>query len=163
MGQNPSSVDRSVCNCAALRKASRRMSQFYDAVLAPSGIKGTQFAILSQIDRRRREPISIRDLAEALVLDPSTLGQNLRPLERDELIALETDPADGRRRCVVLTQKGRSAFARALPLWRIAQARFEDTFGAAAAADLRAALLRIASDPTLGAGLGSEGVLETNS
>ena len=40
------------CNCTAMRKASRRVSQMYDAALAPAGLKATQFAILSEIDRR---------------------------------------------------------------------------------------------------------------
>jgi DNA-binding MarR family transcriptional regulator len=161
MELGPTLLDRSMCNFSALRKASRRMSQFYDSVLAPSGLKATQYAILNQIDRREGEPTTIRDLAEALVLDQSTLGQNLRPLERDGLISLELDPADGRRRRVVLTEKGRSAFSSAQPLWRAAQARFEDSFGAREAADLRAALLKIASDQSLS--LVAEGVLETKS
>jgi len=39
------------CNCTALRKASRRISQLYDAALAPSGLKITQRAILAQVAR----------------------------------------------------------------------------------------------------------------
>jgi DNA-binding MarR family transcriptional regulator len=156
-------LDRSLCNSSALRKASRRMSQFYDSVLAPSGLKATQFAILNQIDRRQGEPTMIRDLAEALVLDQSTLGQNLRPLERDGLISLGLDPTDGRRRRVTLTANGRLAFEAARPLWQAAQARFENSFGAQEAAELRATLLKIASDQSLGAGLVAEGALEIQS
>jgi DNA-binding MarR family transcriptional regulator len=134
------------------------MSQFYDAILAPSGLKATQFAILNQIDRRGGEPTTIHDLAETLVLDPSTLGQNLRPLERDGLISLGPDPDDGRRRRVGLTAAGRSAFAAAIPLWQAAQARFEHSFGRQEAADLRASLLKIAGDPSLAAGPDAGGV-----
>lgn len=135
------------CNCAALRRASRRLTQLYDFALAPSGLKSTQLAMLSEIDRRLGSPPTIRDLADALVMDQSTIGQNLRPLEREGLVALEQDANDRRRRHVKLTKKGRSRVAAARPLWEEAQARFENHFGAVRAADLRSVLSNIAHDP----------------
>jgi DNA-binding MarR family transcriptional regulator len=146
-------VERNRCNCAALRKASRRLSQFYDSALAPAGLKSTQFAILAEIERRQDQAPTIRELAEALVMDQSTIGQNLRPLERDRLVSLEPDVMDRRRRYVKLTRKGLSQIASARPLWIGAQSRFEDRFGEQAAADLRVVLLEIAGDPAfVGAG-----------
>ena len=142
-------IERNRCNCLALRKATRRLSHFYDAALAPSGLKSTQFAMLAEIDRRANTPPSIGDLADALVMDQSTIGQNLRPLQRDGLVALEPDATDRRRRNVKITRKGRSHFTAALPLWSDAQQRFEGSFGKRAASDLRAALLTIARDPVL--------------
>lgn len=149
MGVNSPSIERGRCNCAALRKASRRMSQFYDSALAPSGLRSTQFAILAEIDRREDEPPTIHELAEILVMDQSTVGQNLRPLERARLISLEQDASDRRRRHVKLTRQGRSRLAAAVPLWTEAQARFETSFGERAASDLRGVLLKIAFEPTL--------------
>jgi len=146
---NPPLVDASRCNCTALRKASRRLSQLYDSVLAPSGLKATQYAIFAEIDRRTGQPPTIRELAHALVMDQSTIGQNLRPLERDGLISLERDDADHRRRQVTLTRKGRSRLATARPLWETAQARFEKGFGEEEAAALRATLLKIANEESL--------------
>jgi DNA-binding MarR family transcriptional regulator len=137
------------CNCVALRKASRRMSQFYDSVLAPSGLKSTQYAMLSEIARQGAAPPTIRELAEALVMDQSTIGQNLRPLQREGLVALVQDEADRRSRRITLTKAGRSRFAAAEPLWRVAQERFEGGFGKRAAAELRAVLGTIARDPSL--------------
>jgi DNA-binding MarR family transcriptional regulator len=137
------------CNCAALRKASRRMSQFYDSALAPTGLKSTQFAMLAEIERRAEAPPTIRDLAEKLVMDQSTIGQNLRPLEREGLISLVTDASDRRSRRVKLTKTGRSKLAAALPLWRVAQERFESGFGKRAAAELRSVLGAIARDQSL--------------
>jgi DNA-binding MarR family transcriptional regulator len=136
------------CNCAALRKASRRLSQLYDSVLAPSGLKSTQLAMLSEIERRLDDLPTMRDLADALVMDQSTIGQNLRPLEREGMVSLEQDAKDRRRRYVKLTRKGRSRIAVARPLWEAAQARFENHFGASQAADLRTALLSIAREPS---------------
>jgi DNA-binding MarR family transcriptional regulator len=149
MGGNTPVVERNRCNCTALRKASRRLSQFYDSALAASGLKSTQFAILSEIQRRQEEPPTIRELSEALVMDQSTIGQNLRPLERDHLVSLEGDATDRRRRRVNLTRKGLARIASARPLWVDAQSRFENRFGEQAAAELRAVLVEIARDPSL--------------
>jgi DNA-binding MarR family transcriptional regulator len=143
-------IEANRCNCTALRKASRRMSQFYDAALAPSGLRSTQFALLAEIYRRPDDPPTIRGLAEALAMDQSTIGQNLRPLEREGLVALATDTADRRSRRIQLTKAGRSRFTAARPLWSDAQARFESSFGKRAAAELRGILLTITEDRALG-------------
>jgi DNA-binding MarR family transcriptional regulator len=133
------------CNCGAIRKASRRVSQMYDAALAPIGLKSTQYSILSAIGRRAHEPPTMRELAEMMVMDRSTLGQNLRPLERDRLVAWQPSEADRRRKLVVLTKAGRTKCAQARPLWRAVQERFERTVGSAEAARLRRMLLGIAA------------------
>ncbi|WP_426612049.1 MarR family winged helix-turn-helix transcriptional regulator [Bradyrhizobium sp. McL0616] len=142
-------MERNRCNCAALRKASRHMTLFYDAALEPSGLRSTQFALLAEIHRRGEAAPSIGDLAEALVMDQSTIGQNLRPLQRDGLVTLQRDEADRRSRLVGLTQTGRSRLADAQPLWRAAQEKFENGFGKRAAADLRNILAGIAVDQSL--------------
>ena len=92
----------SACNCTALRKASRRISQLYDAALAPSGIKTTQRAILAQVGRS--EPATVGELAEALVMDSGALAHTLKPLERDGLVDVAIDPADRRNRLITLTR-----------------------------------------------------------
>ena len=143
------SVDLNNCNCTALRKATRRLSHFYDSVLAPAGLKSTQYSILSEISRRADTPPTMRELADALVMDRSTLGHNLRPLERDQLVALESAETDRRIKHVVLTRKGRAAFAESKKLWCTAQAHFEATFGITKAAELRGILLGIAADSAL--------------
>lgn len=152
MPTQPVPLERNRCNCAALRKASRRLSQFYDRALGASGLRATQFAVLSEIARCADRPPTILDLAEALVMDASTLGQNLRPLERDGLVALKADPGDRRRRNVTITVEGRARYARTEPLWRSAQQRFEASFGWQEARALRALLRSIADDPALAGG-----------
>jgi DNA-binding MarR family transcriptional regulator len=142
-------LNAGVCNCTALRKASRRVSQMYDAALAPAGLRTTQFAILSEIERRTNDPPTMRELADAMIMDRSTLGQNLRPLERDRLVAWEPCVADRRRKLVILTEKGRARRMRARSLWRAAQERFERTVGTAEAASLRGILLGIAANTEL--------------
>ncbi len=76
----------SLCHCAVLRKASRRISHTYDTALAPSGLKTTQFSLLAAISQTEDAPLTMKELAEAMVMDRSTLGHNLRPLERDGFV-----------------------------------------------------------------------------
>jgi DNA-binding MarR family transcriptional regulator len=149
MAADSFAIDPNRCNCLALRKATRRMSQFYDSTLAPSGLRGTQYSILGDLVRRSDAPPTIRELSEAMVLDQSTIGQNLRPLEREGLIELAQDPEDRRSRRIVLTKAGRSRYAQARPMWLEAQAHFEESFGVRAAAELRDLLAIIARDPSL--------------
>lgn len=141
---------RSACTCGSLRKASRRISQFYDSALAPVGIKSTQYSILSELERSvSAGGISMSDLADAMVMDRSTLGHNLRPLQRDNLLRLKSSHDDGRRRLVMLTEKGKATLQQARTLWRSAEGRFEKVFGKRHAAALRAVLLSIARNDEL--------------
>ncbi|HET9376277.1 MAG TPA: MarR family winged helix-turn-helix transcriptional regulator [Chthoniobacterales bacterium] len=89
--KNDLNSQASRCSCTTLRKASRRISQLYDAALAPSGLKTTQRAILAQI--RRSEATTVGNLAEALVIDAGALAHTLKPLERDGLISIGFCPA----------------------------------------------------------------------
>jgi DNA-binding MarR family transcriptional regulator len=132
------------CNCTALRKATRRVSQLYDVALEPSGLKTTQRAILSHIFRSGTPLIG--ELAEALVMDRGALTHNLKPLERDGLVKITTDPDDRRNRIVALTAAGRARLARSDALYARAQRGFEAAFGAANSASLRKALEYIVSD-----------------
>jgi DNA-binding MarR family transcriptional regulator len=141
--------DESPCSATAMRKATRRMTQLYDDALAPAGLRSTQYAILEELHRQPDDPPTMGELAETLVLDRSALGHNVRPLERDGLIALVSSDDDRRRRRVVLTTTGHAKFAQAREAWKLAQDRFNDVFGESAAAKLRATLLRIARDERL--------------
>src|ERR1700759_4208485 len=94
------------CNCMALRKAARRISNFYDGELAPSGLRATQFSILLFLQRAGEA--SVNALAERLALDRTTAGKNLRPLEQAGFIAVAPSRQDRRRRVVRLTTAGAS-------------------------------------------------------
>jgi DNA-binding MarR family transcriptional regulator len=149
MTQPPASDAVSQCNCTALRKASRRVSQMYDGALAPCGLKSTQFSILSEIERHGDQSLTMGKLADAMIMDRSTLGHNLRPLEHDGLISIVTCKADRRWKQVVLTGKGRETYARAYSLWHEAQRHFEHSFGASEAVTLRTTLLGLAANSAL--------------
>ena len=75
------------CNCLALRQAARHVSQFYDQYLASTGLRTTQFSILAKL--KGLGPMTINALARELVMDRTTLGRTMLPLERDGLIAIK--------------------------------------------------------------------------
>ena len=91
------------CACANLRKAARAVTQLYDAALAPSGLKATQFTLL--VTSRLSGEATINGLAERMAMDRTTLSRNLKPLVRDGL--LEVSPGgDGRTRLVRISLEG---------------------------------------------------------
>jgi DNA-binding MarR family transcriptional regulator len=126
------------CNCGAIRRAARHVTQFYDQFLTPAGIRTTQFAILARLGRKG--PMTINALAADLVMDRTTLGRNILPLKRDGLITIKPSAADRRAKELRLTKAGETRLQSALKGWERAQARFEATFGVERAADLRALL-----------------------
>lgn len=126
------------CNNAALRQATRRIGQFYDEALAPSGLRATQHGILATLQALGGPTMG--RLAEAMVMDLSGLGHTLKPLERDGYVAIVPDAEDRRARRVSLTEAGRRKLVQTTRLWREAQDRFEAAFGAERAAELRAIL-----------------------
>jgi DNA-binding MarR family transcriptional regulator len=132
-----------------MRKASRRLAQLYDTALAPSGLKSTQLSILGEIARRSKTPPTMQELAAELVMDRSTLGHNLRPLQRDGFVELRQDAGDRRRRYVQLTSEGQKKHAEARTYWALAQEHFLSIFGEEKSADLRTTLLDIAYDERL--------------
>lgn len=135
-----SDVAQSPCYCAALRKAARRVSNFYDAHLKASGLKTTQLSLLGQLSLIQSLPPTMNELSEYLVMDRSTLGHNLRPLLRRGWVALQPDAEDGRTRRVILTAKGARKFADSKKYWLKAQREYEEAVGKDAAVELRSAM-----------------------
>jgi DNA-binding MarR family transcriptional regulator len=131
------------CNCLALRQAARHVSQFYDQHLAPTGLRTTQFSILAKL--KRLGPMTINALARELVMDRTTLGRTMLPLERDRLIAIKDGTLDRRSKELAVTRTGTERLQRAAKLWVEAQREFEETFGARRAADLRGLLGEVVS------------------
>jgi DNA-binding MarR family transcriptional regulator len=137
-----SALDRTSCNCLALRQAARHISQLYDSYLSSEGLRTTQFSILAKLNRLG--PLSINELAKSMVMDRTTLGRAIRPLERDKLLTIEAGE-DGRTRSLRLTARGEARLKVASAKWREAQKKFEMTFGARDAAELRSILERVVS------------------
>jgi len=114
------------CACATLRRTDRVLTQFYDEILAPSGLYITQFTLLATLSQAA--PVTINRLAEIMDMDRTTLSRNLEVLAKQHMVRIE-EGEDRRTRQVHLTQEGEQALRRALPLWQEAQARIEHALG----------------------------------
>ena len=114
------------CVCFHLRRSARTVTQFYDHTLAPSGLRATQFTLMTVVRRTGGLPFS--SLADVLGMDRTTLTRNLRPLEREGLVKIESG-SDRRVRLVSLTRLGRRKQAEAQPLWAKAHARVTGGIG----------------------------------
>jgi DNA-binding MarR family transcriptional regulator len=126
------------CNCFAVRSAARHVTQLYDQLLAPVGLRVTQLSILSKL--KRLGPRTINALADDMLMDRTTLGRIIQPLERDGLIRIEPRLSDRRAKELHLTKAGEKRLQAGLQAWAKAQARFEAGFGTKRAAELRALL-----------------------
>lgn len=109
------------CNCYALRRVIRRVTQFYDRALAPLDLRATQYSLLIEVERLG--PISLIPLADAMVMDRATLGHNVRPLRALGYLTLSVGQ-DRRSRVVAVTEAGCQVLAEAKSLWVCAQRAF---------------------------------------
>lgn len=134
----------SPCVCSTLRMVSRAVTQLYDDVLRPSGLRVTQFSILAAITRMGEA--NLRQLTQALAIDQTTLTRSLALLERAGVIERAPHP-DGRIKSMRLTARGRRALEVARPLWAQAQQKVLRELGSTAWDDVQrrlAHLLRVA-------------------
>ena len=134
----PTAEELTACPCLRLRQVTRRVTQIYDQALAPAGVTSSQFSLLSYLQMLRSP--SIGELADRMMVDPTTLTRTLRPLEAAGLIVIASDRNDRRRRTVASTDAGRAAFRKAVPLWRRAHAALGNRLGASGLATLQTAL-----------------------
>ena len=131
---------RSPCVCNTLRMVTRAVTQLYDDVLRPSGLRVTQFSILATIARKGET--NLKQLEEALAIDQTTLTRSVNVLEREGVIERATH-LDGRIKAMRLTAKGRRALGRARPLWAQAQGKVLRELGTTAWADAQRRLTRL--------------------
>lgn len=142
--RDPRSLDLTgTGSCAAFnfRRTARVVTRLYDLALAPSGIRATQFAILTAI--AKYQPVPISRVGELLLLDQTTLTRSLRLLQKEGHI--EISPRSTRRqRFLSLTDAGVKVLAAALPLWREIQAKFQSQLAGEQWPELRDELRRLA-------------------
>ena len=125
------------CTHLKLRQLMRRVSRHYDAELARSGLRTTQYSLLSYVCKLG--PVAPGVLAQALNLDPSTLTRNLQPLVAAGWV--EQGPGDdARSRAVVATEAGRAKRVEAQRAWKQAQLALNARLGNERVAALHALL-----------------------
>jgi DNA-binding MarR family transcriptional regulator len=106
------------CYCASLRRATRVISQKYDAALAAADLTVTHFTLLTAL--QESPGARANDLVDVLAMDQTTLSRTLALMERDGLIARH-EGDDRRAVHWKLTNAGRARLKRAEPHWKAAQ------------------------------------------
>jgi len=114
------------CASFNFRRASRAVTALYDKALQESGIRSTQFAILTAV--AKTQPVSISTISDILIMDATTLTRSLELLRKQGLITI-SPRGKMRQRFLSLTLEGEKTLARAIPLWRQIQQKFEDKVG----------------------------------
>jgi DNA-binding MarR family transcriptional regulator len=119
------------CFCTTLRNATRRVTAMYDEALRPLGVGIAQFGLLRKVERS--EPVALTDLGQLAELDRSTVGRNVRVLERMNLVVLQSSEKDQRETVVLLSAQGRKTLQEGGRLWRAAQRGMKARLGGVAA------------------------------
>ena len=122
------------CFCLASRQAARKITRLYDGYMQGSGIRATQFTILSQL--MLRGEMAIGKLANILGMERTTLTRNLTLLEQRKWVSIKTGD-DPRSRMIGITAQGRGIVRRGFPYWSKAQAHAGKLLGADGEAALK--------------------------
>jgi DNA-binding MarR family transcriptional regulator len=128
------------CYCVVARTAARKTTALYDALLEPTGVTLAQFSLLRKIDRAGTA--SLTKLGQLTELDRSTIGRNVKALERLQLVRAAR-AKDQREAAVQLTPAGKRALKIGAPLWEEAQRRVETALGDAGVAQLQTLALNL--------------------
>lgn len=121
------STQRNPCLSLALRRADRVVSQLYNRHIGPTGVRGTQFSVLTVI--AEFDCITARDLSEALQMDQTTASRALQPLIREGYITAKPAPHDRREKMLCLTKSGRTVHEEAQRAWTRAQDELREKLG----------------------------------
>ena len=125
------------CTNIKLRQLTRRVARYYEAEVGKTGLKNTQYSLLSHV--YKLGPLRPGDLARAMKIEPSTLTRNLKPLIAAGWLSLDAG-ADGRSRLVSITDSGREKRQEAQRRWRVAQESVNQALGAERVIELHALL-----------------------
>jgi DNA-binding MarR family transcriptional regulator len=131
-------------DCFAIRQAARYVSQLYDRHLAHVGLTITQFSLIGRL--KRVGPMTMKQLAEAMRMQRTTLVRTIQPLRRNGLVSSEALGTDVRTLSIALTAAGEERLKAGRVHWYAAQAEFEHRFGEQRAAALRGELFAITQD-----------------
>lgn len=118
-----------------LRQLNRMVTRHYDHHVAGTGLKNTQYALLSHVVRLG--PIRPGELAKHMHMDASTLTRNLQPLAAQGLLSIGAG-TDARSRLVEATAAGIEKRAEAQRVWKLAQTALNERLGTERVAELHA-------------------------
>lgn len=118
------------CPATLVRKAARFITGVFDEALRPLEIQTSQANLLVAVATFGEAGAGMGALADALLMERTTLTRNVRPLEKAGLVRVARSPDDARARLVLLTPAGERLIARIPPLWEQAQRQLRQSIGA---------------------------------
>ncbi len=107
---------RDTCLCLHVQRAARALARLFDDALRPIGLTHGQFSLLNALNRPKAPTMA--QVASLLAMDRTTLTAALKPLEREDLVAVTVSPTDARVRLLALTRAGHRRLAAAVPIWK---------------------------------------------
>ncbi|MAQ07113.1 MAG: hypothetical protein CMN50_05375 [SAR116 cluster bacterium] len=119
-------VVQEYCNCYTIRKISSKISKIYDNALNTVDLKITQYAILKYIIILKKT--SLKNLSTAMDYNRSTLGRNIRVLERKKLIRFNKGE-DKREVEITITDDGQKIFKIARQSWENINNQISENLG----------------------------------
>ena len=131
------------CPADAREQASRALGKIFDQALRPLGLQVSQLPLLCAAAMAGEAGASIGALARGIVLDPTTLTRNIRPLEKAGLLRVARSPQDKRTRMVFLTRSGERMIESVFPAWQRALGEANAAFGERRIGEVRTQLGRI--------------------
>ncbi|MGV0959370.1 MAG: MarR family winged helix-turn-helix transcriptional regulator [Limnohabitans sp.] len=114
------------CTNLKLRQLGRMVSRHYDSHIATTGLKSTQYALLSCVVKLG--PIRPSDLARYLQMDASTLSRNLKPMLSQGWLTVG-EGENARSRLIEATEAGRALRIKAQRAWKAAQTALNHQLG----------------------------------
>jgi DNA-binding MarR family transcriptional regulator len=153
----------SECPGFRVRQASRVLARIYDDALRPTGLQSSQLPVLAAVALFGEPGATMSALAQAVVMDRTTLSRNIRPLELAGFVRVARSPHDARVRVVLITRAGERALESAFPLWERAFGRIREALGPDAVRNLHSLLgnvvaLATTEDPEEGGRVGERAV-----
>lgn len=136
---------RDSCLCLHVRRAARTIARRFDDAFRPLDLTSGQYSLLMSLNRPY--PPHMKDVADLLAMDRTTLTANLKPLERRGLVEITPDPKDKRGRLLTLTTDGMALLARAFPIWQKTQSDLEGLVADSNADQLLADLISLSREP----------------
>jgi DNA-binding MarR family transcriptional regulator len=134
------------CTCMHIRRSSRAVTQYYDAVLAPSGISSSQLTLLATISLDQLQ--SLKQVADRIGMTPSSLTHMLKPMFEQDLVENEIG-TNKKTKHLVLTDRGMRTLKLATPLWECAQEELVAKIGERDWQDLIDKLAVVSQVPTV--------------
>jgi DNA-binding MarR family transcriptional regulator len=128
------------CPALRVRQASRVLARLYDDALAPFGLHSSQLPVLAAAALFGDSGAPMSKLAQAVLMDRTTLTRSIRPLERAGLLRVARSPQDARRKIVVITRSGERMIESIFPVWERLLKQIKRSLGAEMLAELHARL-----------------------